>query len=97
MSDCDQIITVPNGTAVTLNQVIMGVKSQQDYRSPLFLGVNTQPDGSVVVTCDKSVKEEAEAFLSQLVIYLEPIFGVVIWEASTHEYKESMSIFAHHQ
>ena len=95
VSDCDQIITVPNGTSITLNQAIMAVKTQQDFRSPLFLGVDTQPDGSVVVTCDKSFKEEAEAFLSHLAIYLEQIFGVVIWEAFTHEYKESMSIFAY--
>ena len=27
VSDCDQIITVPNGTAITLNQAIMGVKT----------------------------------------------------------------------
>ena len=95
VSDSDQIITVPNGTSITLNQAIMAVKTQQDFRSPLFLGVDTQPDGSVVVTCDKSVKEEAEAFLSHLAIYLEQIFGVVIWEAFTHDYKESMSCFAY--
>ena len=45
VSDCDQIITVSNGTAITLNQAIMGVKTQQDFRSPLFLGVVMQPDG----------------------------------------------------
>ena len=26
--DCDQIMTEPNGTAITLNQAIMGVKAQ---------------------------------------------------------------------
>ena len=81
VSDCDQIITVPNGTSITLNQAIMAVKTQQDLRSPLFLGVDTQPDGSVIVTCDKSVKEEAEVFISHLAIHLEQIFGVAIWEA----------------
>ena len=85
VSACDQIITVPNGTSITLNQAIMAVKTQQDLRSPLFLGVDTQPDGSVIVTCDKSVKEEAKAFLSHLVIYLEQIFGVAIWEAFIHD------------
>ena len=95
VSNCDQIITVTNGIAITLNQAIMGVKTQQDYRSPLFLGVDTQPDRFVVVTCNKSVKEETEAFLSHLAIYLEHIFGVVIWEAFTHGYKESMSSFAY--
>ena len=59
----------------------MAVKTQQDLRSPLFLGVDTQPDGSVIVTCDKSVKEEAEVFISHLAIHLEQIFGVAIWEA----------------
>ena len=95
MSDSDQIITVPNGTSITLNQAIMAVNTQQDLRSPLFLDANTQLDGSVIVTCDKSVKEEAEAFLSHLAIYLEQIFGVVIWEAFTHDYKESMSSFVY--
>ena len=94
-SDCDQIIPVPNGTAITLNQAIVGVKTQQDFRSPLFLGVDEQSDGSIIVTCNKSYKEEAEAFFSHLAIHLEQIFGVVIWEAFTHEYKESMSTFAY--
>ena len=74
----------------------MAVKTQQDLRFPLFLGVDTQPDGSVIVTCDKSVKEEAEAFLLYLAVYLEQIFGVVIWEAFTHDYKESMSYFVYY-
>ena len=73
----------------------MAVKTHQDLRSPLFLGVDTQLDGSVIVTCDKSLKDEAEAFLSHLAIYLEQIFGVVIWEAFTNDYKESMSSFAY--
>ena len=50
---------------------------------------------SVIVTCNKSFKEEAEAFLSHLAIYLEQIFGVVIWEAFTHKHKESMATFAY--
>ena len=95
VSDCDQTIIVPNGTAITLNQAIMGVKIKQDFRSPLFLGVDTQPDGSIIVTCNKNFKEETEAFISHLVIYLKQIFGVVIWEALTHEYKESMPSFAY--
>ena len=48
VSDCDQIITVPNSTAITLNQTIMEVKPQQDFRSPLFLCVDTQPYGSII-------------------------------------------------
>ena len=95
VSTCDQIISVPNGTSITLNQAIMDVKTQQDYRSPLFLGVDTQPDGSVGVTCNKSIKEEAEAFLSHFATYLEQIFGVLICKALTHKYKESMSAFAY--
>ena len=90
--DCDQIMTVSNGTIITLNQVIMGVKTQQDFKSPLFLGVDTQPDGSVIVTCNKSFKEESEAFLSHLATYFEQIFGV---EVFTHEYKESMATFTY--
>ena len=89
--DCDQIMTVPNGITITLNKAIMGVKTLQDFKSPLFLGVDTQPDGSIIVTCNKSFKEESEAFLSHLEIYLELILGVVIWEAFTHKYKESMA------
>ena len=34
-------------------------------------------------------------FASHLAIYLEQIFGVVIWEAFTHDYKENMSSFAY--
>ena len=44
VSDCDRIITIPNGTDITLNLAIMGVKTQHDYKSQLFLGVDTQED-----------------------------------------------------
>ena len=52
-------------------------------------------DGSVVVTCDKNLEEEAEASLSHLVIYLEQIFDIVIWGAITHDYRASMFNFSY--
>ena len=41
VSACNQIFTVPNGTTITLNQAIMGVKTQQqqDFKLPLLFGV----------------------------------------------------------
>ena len=95
MPDCDRIIIVPNGTDITLNQAIMGVKTQKGYKSPLLLGGDTQENGSVIVTCDKSFKEEAGDFLSHLPIYLEQLFGVVVWDTFPHNYKASMSTFAY--
>ena len=61
----------------------MSIKSVQNLISPLFLGVNQSAKGEVVVTCDKSLKDEAEALLSHFGIYLEVVFGPVVWDAFT--------------
>ena len=74
----------------------MSVKTQHNYWSPLFLGVDTQDDGNVIVTCDKSMIDEAEYFLSHLAIKLEQIFGTFIGEAFTHDYKTSIANFAYY-
>ena len=52
-----------------------------------------QANCSVIVTCDKSMKDKVEAFLSHFAIYLEDFFGIVILEAFNQEYKESMTNF----
>ena len=56
----------------------MSIKSVQNLISPLFLGIDQSPEGEVVVTCDQSMKEEAEALLSHFGIYLEVVFGSVV-------------------
>ena len=48
------LLSDPNLTLSTLYQCIMSIKSIEN--------LCTQDDGTVVVTCDKSMKEEAEAF-----------------------------------
>ena len=76
-------LTAPNDTVFTICQVIMAIKSIENLSSPLFLGVDQQADGDVIVTCDKSLREEAETLLSHLGIYLEVVFGAVVWDAFT--------------
>ena len=49
----------------------------------------------VIVTWAKILKEEARVFLSHFSIYLEQIFGIVIWETFTHDYRASMSNFTY--
>ena len=41
------------------------------------------------------MREEAEAFLSHLALYLEQIFGIVIWEVFSQEYKDNMKEFVY--
>ena len=39
------------------------------------------------------MKDEAEALLSHFGIYLEVVFGSVVWEAFTNPYRTSMEAF----
>ena len=73
-----QVPTAPNGTTFTLYQVVMSIKSVQNLNSPLFLGIDQSPEGEVVVTCDQSMKEKAEALLSHFGIYIAVVFGPVV-------------------
>ena len=86
-------LTAPNDAVFTICQVIMAIKSIENLSSPLFLGVDQQDDGTVIVTCDKSLREEAETLLSHLGIYLEVVFGSVIWDAFTDPYRINMNEF----
>ena len=60
--DCNLVLTVPNRQQILLTQCIMSVKTQVNFQSSLFLGVDVQEDGLVIVPCDRSMCEEAEAF-----------------------------------
>ena len=86
-------LTALNDAVFTICQVIMAIKSIENLSSPLFLGVDQQDDGTVIVTCDKSLREEAETLLSHLGIYLEVVFGSVIWDAFTDPYRINMNEF----
>ena len=57
----------------------MAIKSIENRSSPLFLGVDQLDNGEVIVTCDKSLKEEVETLLFHFGIYLEVVFGAVVW------------------
>lgn len=50
-------------------------------------------EGENIVTCDKSLKDEAEALLSQFGIYLKVVFGFVVWDTFTKSYQLSMEEF----
>ena len=63
-----QILTAPNGTEFSICQVIMSIKSAQDFISPLLIAVDQFPKGKVVIICNQSMKEEAEAFLSHFAL-----------------------------
>ena len=71
----------------------MAIKLIENLSSPLFLGVDQLADGDVIVTCDKSLREEAETLLSHLGIYLEVVFGSVVWDTFTHLYRLDMKDF----
>ena len=91
-----QVLIAPNCTIFTLCQVVMSIKSIQNLISPLFFSVDQSPKGEVVVTCDQSMKYEAEALLSYFGIYLEMKFGLVVWNAFTDPYRTSMKEFQYY-
>ena len=59
----------------------------------VFLCVDQSPEGEVVVICNQSMKDEAEALLSHFGIYLEVVFGSVVWKAFTNPYQTTMEEF----
>lgn len=63
----------------------MAVKTKDNFESLLFLGVDVQEKGSIIVTYDKNMREEEETFQAHLVIYLQEIFGIIIWEVFSQE------------
>ena len=68
----------------------MTTKCAYNYLTPLFLGVDVTPGGEVVVISSQSMKVEAESMLAHLGLYLAEIFGSVVWDAFTFEYKLPM-------
>ena len=92
-SNVYQVLVAPNGDRFTLCQVIMSIKCKDDFISPMFQAVDVSLTGDVVITCDIDMKDEAEALLSHFGIYLALIFGCVVWEAFTAQYKMKMDLF----
>ena len=77
--DCNWLLTVPNGQQISLNQCIMSVKTQYNYWGPLFLGVDDQENGWVIVMWNKSMSKKEEAFLAYLGLYLEHIYIALLY------------------
>ena len=71
----------------------MSIKLVEDLITPLFITVDVSPEGDVVISCNISMKEEAEGLLSHFGIYIADIFGSVVWEAFTVSSKTSMESF----
>ena len=93
LKDVYKVLTAPNGHTFTICQVIMTTKCSYDYITPLFFGVDVTPEGEVIIICSLSMKVEAESLLAHLGLYLAEIFGSVVWEAFTFEYKLRMDCF----
>ena len=89
-------LTAPNGTIFTLCQCIMAIKSIVNLSSPLFLSVYTTEEGEVIITCDKSLKDEGETMISHFGIYLKLIVGAVVWTTFTKAYRLSMKDFQYY-
>ena len=71
----------------------MSTKCKDDYISPMFIAVDVSLMNEVIIYCDIDMKAEAEALLSHLGIYMALIFGSVVWEAFTPQYKMRMEQF----
>ena len=69
---------------------MMLIKTRLNYITPLFLAIDVSSEGKVFITCDISVKTEAEGILAHLGIYVAVVFGCVVWEGFTVQYKASM-------
>ena len=88
-----RVLAAPNGHEFTICQVIMSTKCSYDLITPLFLGVDVSSEGDVVIICSIDLKIEAESLLSHFGLYVAVIFGSVVWEAFTMEYKLKMDCY----
>ena len=89
-TDIYRVLTAPNGHEFSICQVIMTTKCSFDYITPLFAGVDVTPEGEVIVICSIDMKTEAESLLAHFGLYVAHIFGSVVWEAFSVEYKFKM-------
>ena len=48
-------------------------------RSPLLQGVDIKSDSSIIISCHISMREETETLDAYLPVYLEVMYGPVIW------------------
>ena len=88
-----RVLVAPNNHKFTICQVIMSTKWSFDFIAPLFIGVDVTPEGDVVVICSRDMKVEVESLLSHFGLYAAHIFGSVVWEAFTVEYKLKMNCY----
>ena len=89
-NDIYRVLTAPNGHQFTICQVIMSTKCSFDYITLLFIGVDVTPEGEVIVICSLDMKTEAESLLAHFGLYVDHIFGSVVWEAFSVKYKFKM-------
>ena len=73
----------PKGIKFTIFKVIMTIELVQVLITSLFVEINVSPESDVVIICNISMKEEAEALFSHFVIYAAVIFGSIVREAFT--------------
>ena len=89
-------LIAPNSHEFTICQVIMFTKCSYDFITPLFIGVDVSPEGEVVYICSLDMKVEAESLLSHFGLYVAYIFGSVVLEAFTMEYKLKMDCYQYY-
>lgn len=92
--DCQFSVNTSSGPKqVTLKQILMSIKSQSNRKTPLFTGVDVQDDGSILILYHSSLSKEAETIVHHLSVYLEAVFGPVIYQFFTTQHRRAMSQF----
>ena len=71
----------------------MSIKSQSNYRYPLFTSFDVQDDKTILILYHRSMKEETETIVVHLLVYLEAVFGSDIYQLFTNEHRHKMSQF----
>ena len=66
---------------VTLRQVLLGIKTQNNWEWPLFLAIEVNSwMGDIQAVHHVDQATEAETLLAHLPVYLEVKFGSAIWK-----------------
>ena len=82
---------LPHGVQ-TLRQVLLGMKTQQEWSWPLFMSVDYDAyRGEIMAVFHKEGASEAQTILSYLPIFLEERFGSKVWQWFSSTCKTELS------
>ena len=94
VTDLDLPLDIGNDLGkATLRQLILGIKTQNNWLWPLYLSVDVSWRGDLTALYHTANEEEAHTILDYLPVFLEARFGERIWSWFSCSCRDEMSLF----